>query len=117
MWLDGLAALVTGILSGWGVGGGALLMIYMTAFAGVHQLTAAGINLLYFIPAAGTALVWHGRNRQIEWPVVWPAIAAGLVTSGLCAIFVHGIDNGLLRMLFGVFLCYIGVSELFRKSK
>ena len=112
---DGLAALATGVLSGWGVGGGALLMIYMTAFAGMPQLTAAGINLLYFLPTAGGALFWHGKNKQIEWRLVWPAVLAGLVTAGLCAVLAHQLGGGLLRRLFGVFLCTIGVSELLRK--
>lgn len=51
-----LAGLVTGVLSGFGVGGGTLLLIYMTAFAGLPQDLAQGINLLYFLPAALTAL-------------------------------------------------------------
>ena len=38
---------VTGVLSGFGVGGGTLLLVYMTAFAGVEQRLAQGINLLY----------------------------------------------------------------------
>ena len=46
-WLTAaLAGAVTGILSGFGVGGGTLLLIYMTSFAGVAQHLAQGINLL-----------------------------------------------------------------------
>ena len=45
-----LAGAATGVLSGFGVGGGTLLLIYMTAFAGVEQHLAQGINLLYFPP-------------------------------------------------------------------
>ena len=41
-----LAGAATGILSGFGVGGGSLLLIYMTSFAGVPQNLAQGINLL-----------------------------------------------------------------------
>ena len=32
-----VVGLVTGILSGFGVGGGSLLMLYLTMFAGVQQ--------------------------------------------------------------------------------
>ena len=42
-----LAGAVTGVLSGFGIGGGTLLLIYMTAFAGVPQNLAQGVNLLY----------------------------------------------------------------------
>ena len=51
-----LAGAVTGVLSGFGIGGGTLLLIYMTAFAGVPQNLAQGVNLLYFLPTAATGL-------------------------------------------------------------
>ena len=57
-----LAGAVTGVLSGFGIGGGTLLLIYMTAFAGVPQNLAQGVNLLYFLPTAATALPAHIKN-------------------------------------------------------
>ena len=40
-WLTAfLAGAVTGVLSGFGVGGGTLLLVYMTAFAGLDQRLA-----------------------------------------------------------------------------
>lgn len=42
--MSALAGAVTGVLSGFGVGGGTLLLIYMTAFAGVEQHLAQGID-------------------------------------------------------------------------
>ena len=61
-----LAGAVTGVLSGFGVGGGSLLLIYMTSFAGVAQNQAQGINLLYFLPAAAAALPAHFKNGNVE---------------------------------------------------
>ena len=57
-----LAGAATGILSGFGIGGGSLLLIYMTSFAGVPQNLAQGINLLYFLPTAGAALPAHFKT-------------------------------------------------------
>ena len=51
-----LAGGAAGVLSGFGVGGGTLLLVYMTAFAGLDQRLAQGINLLYFLPSAAMAL-------------------------------------------------------------
>ena len=51
--------LATGILSGCGVGGGSLLMLYLTLCAGIGQYQAAGINLLYFLSFAPAALAGH----------------------------------------------------------
>ena len=63
-----LAGFCTGILSAWGVGGGTLLLLIMTLFLGVEQADAMAINLLYFLPCAACALIFHIKNRQIVWP-------------------------------------------------
>ena len=111
-----LAGTVTGILSGFGVGGGTILLVYMTAFAGLDQRLAQGINLLYFIPAALLALPNHSKNGYIEKQILIPAISAGLLCAALAAWIATGLEVSLLRKLFGIFLILIGVRELFRKS-
>lgn len=111
-----LAGAVTGVLSGFGVGGGSLLLIYMTSFAGVPQNLAQGINLLYFLPAAGAALPAHFKNRCVEKAALLPAILAGLVGTALAAWVATSLDVELLRKCFGGFLLIIGLRELFRKG-
>lgn len=113
-----LAGAATGILSGFGAGGGTLLLVYMTAFAGVEQRMARGINLLYFIPAAALALPTHIRNGYIEKEALLPAISAGLVCAGLAAwISTTVLDAAVLRKCFGVFLIALGLWELTRRKK
>ena len=114
--LSALAGSITGILSGFGIGGGTLLLIYLTAFAGVEQTLAQGINLLYFLPAAATALPSHIKNGYIRKDAAIPAILTGLVCTAIAAWIATSIDVNLLRKCFGVFLLYIGVTELFRKA-
>lgn len=110
-----LAGLFTGVLSGFGVGGGTLLLIYMTVFAGLEQPLAQGINLLYFLPTAALALPAHVKNGFIEKSVLLPTILFGLIGAALAAWIATGLDVALLHRLFGGFLLYVGVSELFRK--
>ena len=112
-----LAGAATGVLSAFGIGGGSLLLIYLTALAGVGQHQAQGINLLYFLPAAAAALPAHRKNGLLEKKTILPAILAGLITSALAAWFSNGLDTGILRKLFGLFLLYIGLRELFHKDK
>lgn len=109
------AGLLTGILSGFGVGGGTLLLIYMTAFAGVPQTLAQGVNLLYFLPTAALALPAHIKNGFVETPVLIPAILTGLGGTALAAWVATGLDVDLLHRFFGYFLIYVGISELFRR--
>ena len=109
------AGLITGILSGFGVGGGTLLLIYMTTIAGLPQTLAQGINLLYFLPTAASALPAHIRNGFIEKTVLLPAILTGLVGTALAAWIATGLNVELLHRFFGYFLIYVGISEFFRK--
>lgn len=111
-----LAGAATGILSGFGIGGGSLLLIYMTSFADVPQNLAQGINLLYFLPTAGAALPAHFKNGYVEKAALAPAILAGLAGTALAAWAATSIDTDLLRRCFGAFLLVIGLRELFRET-
>ncbi len=107
----------TGVLSGFGVGGGTLLLVYMTVFAGVDQHLAQGINLLYFLPAGLMALPTHIKNGYIEKSVLLPAIGGGLICAALGAWAATTIDVEMLRKCFGAFLIVIGLMELFGKCE
>ena len=111
-----LAGAAAGVLSGFGVGGGSLLLIYMTSFAGVPQTLAQGINLLYFLPTAATALPAHFKNGYVEKKALLPAICAGLACSALTAWAATALDVEVLRRCFGAFLIVIGLRELFKKG-
>ena len=112
-----LAGLLTGILSGFGVGGGTLLLVYMTLIAGLEQPLAQGINLLYFLPAGLMALPAHLKNNYVEKRALLPAIGAGLVCAAGAAWVATAIDTGLLRKCFGAFLILVGLWELMGKRK
>lgn len=110
--LDILIGAATGVISGFGIGGGSLLVLYLTAVGGVSQHTAGGINLLYFIGCAPAALVGHIRNRAIEWKAVLWCSLAGVATAIPASLLATNLDTDWLRRLFGVVLLYIGVKEL-----
>lgn len=62
-----ISAFLTGILASMGLGGGMILILYMTLIAGMEQLTAQGVNLLFFIPIAAAALIIHTKNKLVKW--------------------------------------------------
>lgn len=109
--------LLTGILSGFGIGGGTILMIYLTVFAAFPQKIAQSINLLYFIPTAAAALILHSKHHQLKWNAVLPAALCGCATAAGFSFLAMGMNLTLLRRLFGVFLLFTGISELKKKPK
>ena len=111
-----LAAAVCGFFSGLGIGGGSLLMVYLTAFAAVEQRTAQAINLLLFLPSAALALLFHSKNRFVDWhSAVW-AILGGAAFAALGAYLSSLVETALLRRLFGGFLLAAAASELLYKE-
>lgn len=112
MLLHFLIGAATGIISGFGIGGGSLLVLYLTAIGGVSQYTAGGINLLYFIGCAPAALIGHIRRRNIDWRAVGLCGLGGVAAAIPAALLAGTMDTDLLRRLFGGLLLYIGVKEL-----
>ena len=110
------AGLVCGVLSGFGIGGGSLLMVWMTAVLSMEQKAAQGINLLYFLPTAAAALIFHAKNRMIDRKAVIPAAVAGCVTAAAGAFLAQSVQMELLRKLFGGFLILVGLEEVILKG-
>ena len=115
--IAGLAGLVCGVFSGLGIGGGTLLMVWMTAVMDVAQKTAQGINLLYFLPTAACALIFHIKNRLLRWRVLIPAAIAGSLCAPASAYLATMMDTGLLRKMFGGCLIMVGLTELFGRQR
>ena len=111
---DALAGAATGVITGFGIGGGTLLILWLTMVRKTDQLAAQGINLVYFLPSAVCALVSHIRNRRVLWRAVIFCTVAGVPATIFAALFAAEIDTSLLRRIFGGFLIIVGVSELLR---
>lgn len=112
-----LIGVATGVISGFGIGGGSLLVLYLTAFAGVAQHTAGGMNLLYFIGCAPASLIGHIRQRNIDVRVALLCGAAGIAAAIPAALLAARLDTDILRRLFGVLLLAIGIGELRKKPR
>ena len=114
-WLiPALVGFGTGILSAWGVGGGTLLLLIMTLFLGVDQVTAQGINLLYFLPTAGAGLFFHRKNGLLEKEVIRKAVPPGILAAAAAAWLTTAVDVALLRKPFGLFLLFAGIMTLWQ---
>lgn len=114
--LDTIAGFICGIISGFGIGGGTLLVIYMTNLAGIAQSAAQGINLIYFLPTSAGALYSHFKRKLIHPMVVW-SILAGMATTAIGAYTATILQSGLLEKAYGLFLLYVGIRELFCKRE
>lgn len=108
---------VLGFLSGIGVGGGSLLILWLTLVLGFEHSTARIINLLFFIPSALVASFFRWKQGKLDLMAILPAIIAGCVSAGIFSILSRQLDITLLKKLFGVLLLATGIRELFYKPK
>lgn len=113
MILSYIAAFLTGIFAAMGVGGGMILIIYLTFFAGFPQLSAQGVNLIYFIPIALLSVIIHTKNKLIEWKRIVSSLIAGTAFAVLGALTADYLGSEILGKIFGGFMILIGIKELF----
>ncbi len=112
-----IAATLIATMAGLGIGGGGLLVIYLTLVLGTEQLTAQGINLVFFIFSAMASLFIHFKKRNINITHVAILAVTGICASVLGSYISHNIDVGILRKIFGGLLVVSGVLALFKKKK
>ncbi len=106
-----------GFLSGLGIGGGSLLMLWLTVVLGMEHSAARGINLLFFLPSAAIACLFRWKQGAIQLSQVLPAIFAGCAAAAVCSWIGTQMDMTLLKKLFGVLLIVTGLRELCYKPK
>ena len=110
------AGIITSMLAGLGNGGGGLLVIYLSLFAGVEQLKAQGINLIFFLFSSGASLIIHIKKRKIPFALFIIVASAGVLGALAGSALAARIRPELIRRLFGILLAFSGFMTLFRKN-
>ena len=108
---------VLGFLAGLGIGGGSLLILWLTFVLGMEHNIARGINLLFFLPSALIACFFRWKQGCIDFKAILPAILGGCIAAGICSWISAILDLSLLRKLFGGLLIITGLRELFYRPK
>ena len=107
-----LAGLFSGIIGAMGLGGGAVLIIYLSVFTDMPQLKSQGINLLFFVPIAIAAVAVYGFKQQIKWKLVLKIATWGLVGTAGGLLFTDLLGGDITAKIFGGMLILIGIGEL-----
>lgn len=108
---------VLGFLSGLGIGGGSLLIVWLTVVLHMDPQSARAINLLFFIPSAIVACLIRIRNKELSWRSVLPAIVSGCVAAAIFSWISTILDTAVLKKLFGVVLIAAGIRELLYRPR
>ena len=112
-----LIGVVSGILGGMGMGGGALMVPLMSWALSVGQHEVQGLNLVAFLPAALVATVIHWKKKRFEKKQVFVFCAWALFGAAAGAVSAQMTDATLLRRAFGVFLFLLGIWQWWKAEK
>jgi uncharacterized membrane protein YfcA len=107
---------LSGLTASMGLGGGFVLMLYLTIFTDTPQIQAQGINLLFFLPIAVVALILNGKKQLVSWRILPLFCLTGLVGASIGFLVSMWISTDILSKLFAVLVGIVGIKEFFHKS-
>ena len=110
-----LGGFLSGAIGSLGVGGGGVLIVFLTFFLNFSRTDAAFMNLIFFIPIAFISIII--KQRQIDVKKALTFSIPSLIGSALGVWLSGVIDTSILSKIFGVLLVFISIRTLFSKEK
>lgn len=115
--MQAVVGFAAGVIASMGLGGGFVLMVWLTMFAGIEQRAAQGINLLFFLPIALLSLIIHIKGGLINKRLLKKYILGGVIGAVLGTLAAQLVASALLGKLFSLFLLAFGIRELLSAGK
>ena len=115
--LNVLIGIVSGIVSGSGMGGGTILILCLSLFMGMEQHMAQATNLVFFIPTSISAILVNLKQKIIRWDVAITICIFGMIGAVIGAIVSSKTGVGQLKKYFGIFLLIIAIFEIYKLVK
>lgn len=100
-----------------GIGGGTLLVLYLTIFTDMEATAAASVNLIYFLGCAPASLFFHAKEKRLDGKTALFAAVGGGITALITSLLVPDDSPDWLERGFGILLLIVGVRELWTVMK
>ena len=107
-----LAALISGVAGSMGLGGGSVLILYLTLVLGTDRVVAGGVNLLFFLPVAAVSVIMNLKNKIYSYKEILPISISGCVFSVVGTFLAFYLKSKIVSVVFGVFLVLFGAREI-----
>ncbi len=112
-----LIGIVSGIISGMGMGGGTVLIVLLTTISQMEQHIAQGTNIIFFIPTSITAIIVNIKNKNIDFKLATIISIIGVIGAIIGAKISVNLDIQTLRKVWGCFLAIIAMHEIYTLIK
>ncbi len=111
--LEILIGILSGIISGTGMGGGTILIFLLVYEIGLDQHIAQATNLIFFIPTSIIAIIINLKNKNIALKTAIFVSVFGILGAIIGANISIKIEVNILRKCFGIFLAIIAIHEIY----
>lgn len=108
-----LAGIVSGIVSGMGMGGGTILILILSLFMGLNQHVAQATNLVFFVPTSITSIIMNTKNKMIDWKIGITVAIFGVIGAIIGANVAVNMEVNKLKKFFGFFLTIIAIYQTY----
>lgn len=115
--IEAIIGLISGIVSGTGMGGGTILIFLLSFLLGVEQHVAQATNLIFFIPTSIVAIIVNIKNKNIDIKLAIIISIFGILGAIWGANISIHTDVNLLKKFFGAFLAVIAMHEIYSIAK
>ena len=111
--IEVLIGILSGIISGTGMGGGTILIFLLMYVLGIEQHIAQATNLVFFIPTSIIAIIMNLKNKNTALKTAILVSVFGVFGAIIGANIAIKIDVDMLRKSFGIFLLIIAIHEIY----
>lgn len=112
-----LIAIISAVLAGMGIGGGALFVILSTLFLEFDQKYAQTLNLIMFVSVGISATISNIKSKKVDFKLVKKMLPLLIVGALIGSWIVTKIESGNLKKYFSYFLVAIGIYEIITSLK
>ena len=108
-----LIGIISGIVSGTGMGGGTILIFLLSFMLGIEQHIAQATNLIFFIPTSIVAIIVNFKNKNIDTKQAIIISIFGVLGAVIGANIAIYMDVRMLKKGFGIFLIFVTLNEIY----
>lgn len=105
--------IISGIISGTGMGGGTVLIFLLTFIEKLDQHIAQAVNLIFFIPTSIVAIFVNLRNKNTDIKLALIISIYGILGAIVGANLAINTNVKDLKKYFGIFLLIIAIHEIY----
>lgn len=108
-----LIGMISGVITGTGMGGGTILIALLTLFKSLDQHVAQATNLVFFVPTSIVAILMNIKNKNVDIKLAFIISFFGIIGAIVGANIAMRANVDILKKCFGIFLAIIAIHEIY----